>query len=216
MNRLSQTAAAGLAGAALLAAAACGAEEAPEEGSAAPDPAADLKAVATVEGATLSTSMGDIEVDLFPNEAPTTVRNFVDLAEGKKATDTTTGDDRFYDGTVFHRVIEDFMIQGGDPEGTGTGGPGYTFPDEIDPDLSFDAPGKLAMANSGPDTNGSQFFITTVPTDHLDGKHTIFGEVADGDSQEVADKISKVDRDAADKPVEDVVLESVTIHRSDD
>ncbi|CAM3829466.1 peptidylprolyl isomerase [Nocardiopsis rhodophaea] len=219
MNRLVQTAAAGLTGAALLASAACGSEAA-SEGSgtkaATPDSSADYKAVATVEGATLSTSEGDIEVTLFPKQAPTTVRNFVELAEGSKATNPTTGKDRFYDGTIFHRVIEDFMIQGGDPLGTGTGGPGYTFPDEIDPDLTFDAPGKLAMANSGPNTNGSQFFITTVPTSHLDGKHTIFGEVADDEGQQVVEAISTVDTDDADKPVDDVVLESVTIHRSDD
>ncbi|GAA1980202.1 hypothetical protein GCM10009799_01650 [Nocardiopsis rhodophaea] len=219
MNRLVQTAAAGLTGAALLASAACGSEAA-SEGSGAkaatPDSSADYKAVATVEGATLSTSEGDVEVTLFPKQAPTTVRNFVELAEGSKATNPTTGKDRFYDGTIFHRVIEGFMIQGGDPLGTGTGGPGYTFPDEIDPDLTFDAPGKLAMANSGPNTNGSQFFITTVPTSHLDGKHTIFGEVADDEGQHVVEAISTVDTDDADKPVDDVVLESVTIHRSDD
>ncbi|ASU81608.1 peptidylprolyl isomerase [Nocardiopsis gilva YIM 90087] len=219
MNRLIQTAAAGVAGAALLASAACGSEAASEEPgakAASPDSSADYEAVATVEGATLSTSEGDIEVTLFPKQAPTTVRNFVELAEGSKTANPTTGDDRFYDGTIFHRVIEDFMIQGGDPLGTGTGGPGYTFPDEIDPDLTFDAPGKLAMANSGPNTNGSQFFITTAPTRHLDGKHTIFGEVADDEGQQVAEAISAVDKDASDKPVEDVVLESVTIHRSDD
>ncbi len=107
-----------------------------------------------VTGATLHTSLGDIEVVLFPDKAPETVANFVGLAEGDKATNPTTGDDRFYDGTIFHRVIKDFMIQGGDPEGTGRGGPGYTFDDEIHPDLIFDEPGKLAMANSGPNTNG--------------------------------------------------------------
>lgn len=166
-----------------------------------------------VTGATLHTSLGDIEVVLFPDKAPETVANFVGLAEGDKATNPTTGDDRFYDGTIFHRVIKDFMIQGGDPEGTGRGGPGYTFDDEIHPDLIFDEPGKLAMANSGPNTNGSQFFITTVPTPWLDGMHTIFGEVADEESLEVAVAISQVPTDANDRPTEDVVLESVTIHR---
>ncbi|MFW5415534.1 peptidylprolyl isomerase [Nocardiopsis sp. CNT-189] len=160
--------------------------------------------VADVRGATLHTSEGDIELVLFPDRAPETVGNFAELAEG---------DPGFYDGTVFHRVIPDFMIQGGDPDGTGAGGPGYTFDDEIDESLTFAEPGMLAMANSGPDTNGSQFFVTTAPTPHLNGRHTVFGEVADGESLEVADAISRVPTEGADRPVEDVVLESVEIHR---
>src|SRR5690606_2109288 len=116
----------------------------------------------------------------------------------------------------FHRVIPDFMIQGGDPQGTGRGGPGYRFEDEIDPNLVFDKPGILAMANAGPNTNGSQFFITVAPTPWLNGNHTIFGEVVDDKSQAVVDSITKVERDQADRPVEDVVLKSVTIHRKAD
>src|ERR1700677_1570388 len=133
--------------------------------------------------AALRTSQGTVQVRLFPDHAPKPVANFVELAEGgREWTDprtrqATTG--RLYDGTVFHRVIPRFMIQGGDPLGTGTGGPGYKFGDEIHPDLRFDRPYLLAMANAGPGTNGSQFFITTVPTPHLNGKHTIFGEVVE-------------------------------------
>ncbi|GAA1111872.1 peptidylprolyl isomerase [Nocardiopsis composta] len=159
-----------------------------------------------VRGATLHTSEGEIELVLFPDRAPETVRNFAELAED---------DPGFYDGTVFHRVIPDFMIQGGDPEGTGTGGPGYTFDDEIDESLTFAEPGMLAMANSGPDTNGSQFFVTTAPAPHLNGRHTVFGEVADEKSLEVADAISRVPTGDADRPAEDVVLESVEIHRGE-
>lgn len=205
MNRFTTTVTAGLLGSALLAATTACQSEA-DTGPA--------SSIADVTGATLHTSHGDIEVVLFPEEAPETVANFVGLAEGDKATNPTTGDERFYDGTVFHRVIPDFMIQGGDPEGTGRGGPGYTFADEIRPDLVFDEPGKLAMANSGPNTNGSQFFVTTVPTPWLDGKHTIFGEVADSASLDVAVAISLLPTDGADRPTEDVVLESVTVHRS--
>jgi peptidyl-prolyl cis-trans isomerase A (cyclophilin A) len=163
-------------------------------------------------GATLHTDLGEIEVEFFGDRAPDTVANFADLARGEAATNEVTGNDAFYDGTVFHRVIPDFMIQGGDPEGTGMGGPGYTFADEIDDELGFDEPGVLAMANSGPDTNGSQFFITTAPTPHLDGLHTIFGEVADDASLEVALEISEVDTDGQDRPVDDVVLERVDLH----
>src|ERR1700734_1194715 len=165
--------------------------------------------------ATLRTSQGTVQVRLFPDHAPKTVANFVELAEGgREWTDprtrqATTG--RLYDGTVFHRVIPRFMIQGGDPLGTGTGGPGYKFGDEIHPDLRFDRPYLLAMANAGPGTNGSQFFITTVPTPHLNGKHTIFGEVIDG--ADVVDKISRLQTVPGDRPVPDVVLESVTIKR---
>ena len=165
--------------------------------------------------ATLRTSQGTVQVRLFPDQAPKTVRNFVELAEGSREwTDPQTRQTtkaRLYDGTIFHRVIPRFMIQGGDPLGTGTGGPGYKFADEIHPDLRFDRPYLLAMANAGPGTNGSQFFITVVPTPHLNGKHTIFGEVVDG--REVVDRISQTQTDRNDRPVQDVVLESVSIEQ---
>src|SRR5499427_4229302 len=163
--------------------------------------------------ATLTTTQGTVTIRLFPDHAPKTVRNFVELAEGgREWTDPRTRartKDKLYDGTIFHRVIAGFMIQGGDPLGTGTGGPGYKFADEIHPDLSFDRPYLLAMANAGPGTNGSQFFITTVPTPWLNGKHTIFGEVTSG--REVVDAISNVPTGRGDRPVQDVVLESVQI-----
>src|ERR1700690_984376 len=167
--------------------------------------------------ATLRTSQGTVQVRLFPDHAPKTVANFVELAEGgREWTDprtrqATTG--RLYDGTVFHRVIPRFMIQGGDPLGTGTGGPGYKFGDEIHPDLRFDRPYLLAMANAGPGTNGSQFFITTVPTPHLNGKHTIFGEVIDG--ADVVDAITRLKTGSQDRPAEDVIVESVTVDRAE-
>ena len=165
--------------------------------------------------ATLRTSQGTVQVRLFPDQAPKTVRNFVELAEGSREwTDPETRqrtEARLYDGTIFHRVIPRFMIQGGDPLGTGTGGPGYKFADEIHPDLRFDRPYLLAMANAGPGTNGSQFFITVVPTPHLNGKHTIFGEVVDG--REVVDRISQTQTGRNDRPVQDVVLESVSIEQ---
>jgi peptidyl-prolyl cis-trans isomerase A (cyclophilin A) len=166
--------------------------------------------------ATLETNQGTIKVRLFPDQAPKTVRNFVELAEGGREwtnpkTRATTKD-KLYDGTIFHRVITNFMIQGGDPLGTGTGGPGYRFADEIHPDLGFTKPYLLAMANAGPGTNGSQFFVTTVPTPWLTGKHTIFGEVIEG--ADVVDKISRVQTVPGDRPVQDVVLQSVTIERS--
>ncbi|HEX6934204.1 MAG TPA: peptidylprolyl isomerase [Streptosporangiaceae bacterium] len=165
--------------------------------------------------ATLRTNRGTVVVRLLPDHAPKTVRNFVELAEGgREWTDPNTGKKaatKLYDGTIFHRVIPDFMIQGGDPLGTGTGGPGYKFADEIHPDLVFNRPYLLAMANAGPGTNGSQFFITTVPTPWLTGKHTIFGEVVSG--AEVVDAISKVQTGRNDRPVDDVVLQSVTIER---
>jgi peptidyl-prolyl cis-trans isomerase A (cyclophilin A) len=165
--------------------------------------------------ATLRTNQGTIVVRLFPDHAPKTVRNFVELAGGgKQWTDPGTGQAttaRLYDGTIFHRVIPDFMIQGGDPLGTGRGGPGYKFGDEIHPDLAFDRPYLLAMANAGPGTNGSQFFITTVPTPWLNGKHTIFGEVIDG--ADVVDQISRLKTGSQDRPVEDVILESVAVER---
>jgi peptidyl-prolyl cis-trans isomerase A (cyclophilin A) len=163
--------------------------------------------------ATLRTNRGTVVVRLLPDHAPKTVRNFVELAEGgREWTDPNTGKKaatKLYDGTIFHRVIPDFMVQGGDPLGTGTGGPGYQFADEFHPDLAFNRPYLLAMANAGPGTNGSQFFITTVPTPWLTGKHTIFGEVVSG--SEVVDAISKVPTGRNDRPVDDVVLESVTI-----
>ena len=165
--------------------------------------------------ATLRTNQGTVVVRLLPDHAPKTVRNFVELAEGgRQWTDPATGQattGRLYDGTIFHRVIPGFMIQGGDPLGSGRGGPGYQFADEIHPDLRFDRPYLLAMANAGPGTNGSQFFITTVPTPWLNGKHTIFGEVIDGAG--VVDKISRVKTGSQDRPVEDVTLESVTVER---
>jgi peptidyl-prolyl cis-trans isomerase A (cyclophilin A) len=166
----------------------------------------------------LRTNHGDVVVRLFPDHAPKTVRNFVELAEGTREwTDPRTRrTDRakLYDGTVFHRVIPDFMIQGGDPLGTGTGGPGYEFGDEIHPDLQFTRPYLLAMANAGPGTNGSQFFITTAPTPWLNGKHTIFGEVVSG--SEVVGAISHLKTRGGDRPVEDVVLESVEISETND
>jgi peptidyl-prolyl cis-trans isomerase A (cyclophilin A) len=167
--------------------------------------------------ATLRTNRGTVVVRLLPDHAPKTVRNFVELAEGgREWTDPNTGETaaaKLYDGTIFHRVIPDFMIQGGDPLGTGTGGPGYKFADEFHPDLAFNRPYLLAMANAGPGTNGSQFFITTVPTPWLSGKHTIFGEVVSG--ADVVDEISKVRTGRNDRPVDDVVLESVTIERDE-
>ncbi|MEK7064205.1 MAG: peptidylprolyl isomerase [Patescibacteria group bacterium] len=155
--------------------------------------------------ATLKTTLGDIKVELFANQAPKTVANFVGLAEGTK-----TGKP-FYAGTIFHRVIKDFMIQGGDPLGTGMGDPGYKFEDEFNSSLNFDGPGYLAMANSGPNTNGSQFFITIISTPWLNGKHTIFGKVISG--QDVVDKIVNVKTGANDRPETPVVLQSVLIER---
>jgi len=165
--------------------------------------------------ATLHTNHGDIIVELFPNHAPKTVANFVELASGKREwVDPRTGAKstaNLYDGTVFHRVISGFMIQGGDPLGTGTGGPGYRFADEFHPELNFDRPYLLAMANSGPGTNGSQFFITVAPTTWLNRKHSIFGEVKGAASQAVVDKIATTKTGAGDRPVQAVVIESVTI-----
>ncbi len=165
--------------------------------------------------ATLRTNAGSVVIRLFPDHAPKTVRNFVELAEGSRQwTDPGTGQAttaKLYDGTIFHRVIPDFMIQGGDPLGSGRGGPGYKFADEIHPDLTFDRPYLLAMANAGPGTNGSQFFITVVPTPWLNGKHTIFGEVIEG--ADVVDRISRVKTASQDRPAEDVTIESVTVER---
>ncbi len=150
--------------------------------------------------ATVNTNQGSIVIELFPKEAPKTVNNFVFLAR-----------EGYYDGVIFHRVIESFMIQGGDPTGTGGGGPGYSFEDEFVPSLVFDRSGILAMANSGPNTNGSQFFITTVPTPHLNQRHTIFGTVLEG--QDVAEAISKVPS-RQDRPLSDVVIQSIEIEET--
>jgi peptidyl-prolyl cis-trans isomerase A (cyclophilin A) len=166
--------------------------------------------------AVFNTTEGKITVRLFEADAPITVKNFIELAEGQKEwTHPTThakSNNKLFDGTVFHRVIPDFMIQGGDPTGTGMGGPGYRFQDETKGSQhKFDKPGKLAMANSGPNTNGCQFFITVAATPWLTGNHTIFGEVVEGQDEVV--KISKVARNGQDKPHKPVVLESVTIER---
>ncbi len=167
--------------------------------------------------ATLHTTMGDITVRLFADHAPTTVKNFTELAEGKREwTDPRTGlatTEPLYDGTIFHRVIAGFMIQGGDPLGTGTGGPGYRFKDEFHSELVFDRPYLLAMANAGPSTNGSQFFITLVPTAWLTMKHTIFGEVADIDSRDVIEAIGAVETGQRDRPKIDVVIEKIDFER---
>ncbi|MEU3981585.1 peptidylprolyl isomerase [Streptomyces sp. NPDC026672] len=168
--------------------------------------------------ATLKTNHGDIEVRLFPNQAPKTVRNFVELSQGerewKHPATGVSSTDKLYDGTVFHRVISGFMIQGGDPLGTGIGGPGYEFQDEFHPELSFNRPYLLAMANAGPGTNGSQFFITVAPTTWLNRKHTIFGEVTDPASQKIVDAIAAVPVTRPnDRPVNDVVIESVVVEK---
>ncbi|MCW6002972.1 peptidylprolyl isomerase [Micromonospora sp. CPCC 205371] len=168
--------------------------------------------------ATLHTNHGDIRLELFPNHAPKTVRNFVELAEGTKPyTDPRTGQPGsgpYYDGTLSHRVISGFMIQMGDPTGTGRGGPGFTFEDEFHPELSFDRPYLLAMANAGPGTNGSQFFITVGPTPHLNRRHTIFGQVADEASAKVVDSIANTPTAPGDRPRQDVVIERVEVHRT--
>ncbi|MFE6748190.1 peptidylprolyl isomerase [Kitasatospora purpeofusca] len=166
--------------------------------------------------ATLKTNQGDIEIRLFPDHAPKTVKNFVELATGERQwIDPATGQPStapLYDGTVFHRVIEGFMIQGGDPLGNGTGGPGYKFADEFHPDLAFTKPYLLAMANAGPGTNGSQFFVTVGPTTWLTGKHTIFGEVTTDASRKVVDAIATTDVNPRnDRPVKDVVIEKVVV-----
>ncbi len=148
--------------------------------------------------AKLNTSMGTVEIELLSKQAPKTVNNFAFLAR-----------DGFYDGTIFHRVIPNFMIQGGDPEGSGRGGPGYRFEDEFDDSLQFEGPGILAMANAGPNTNGSQFFITVAPTPHLNGAHTIFGRVTEG--YDVVESISKTSTGAMDRPSEDVVIQSIEL-----
>ena len=172
----------------------------------------------------MRTSEGDITINLFDDKAPNTVANFLGLATGEKEwADPYTGQPshgKFYNGLTFHRIIKQFMIQGGCPLGTGTGGPGYEFDDEIDPSLKLDKPYLLAMANAGlrrgmdgkvHGTNGSQFFITTVPTPWLDGHHTIFGEVADDDSKKVVDKLEALDTDPMDRPLEPAVILSVNV-----
>jgi peptidyl-prolyl cis-trans isomerase A (cyclophilin A)/peptidyl-prolyl cis-trans isomerase B (cyclophilin B) len=175
--------------------------------------------------ATIHTTEGDIEVELYRERAPTTVENFLNLARHDPAADddpaveTTTWEDpesgeirgdSLYAGVEFHRVIEDFMIQTGDPTGTGRGGPGYQFDDEFHDDLTHDGPGVLSMANSGPDTNGSQFFITLAAQPHLDGKHAVFGRVTDG--MDVVEAIGNVATDRTDEPRETIEIESVTVH----
>ncbi|HTW44334.1 MAG TPA: peptidylprolyl isomerase [Acidobacteriaceae bacterium] len=167
--------------------------------------------------AVFNTSEGQIVTRLFEKDAPKTVANFVELAEGKREwthpVTKTKSTEKLYNGTIFHRVIPDFMIQGGDPAGTGFGGPGYKFEDETKGSPhKFNVPGKLAMANAGPNTNGSQFFITVAPTDWLTGRHTIFGEVIEG--QDVVKKISLVPRNGQDKPNKQVIIESLTIERA--
>lgn len=165
--------------------------------------------------AKFETTEGNFKIQLYPDKAPKTVENFVGLAEGTKEwTDPKTGEKvkkPLYNGVIFHRVIPDFMIQGGDPLGNGTGGPGYTFEDEFHPELKHSKPGYLSMANAGPGTNGSQFFITVAATPWLDGKHSIFGEVVEG--YEIVEKISNVPQGSQNRPVKDVVIKSVTIER---
>ena len=166
--------------------------------------------------AVLKTTKGDITINLFPDHAPATVENFVGLAEGTREYQDDAGrsGERYYDGLGFPRVIADFMIQGGCPLGSGTGGPGYTFKDEFHPELAFTKPYLLAMANAGPGTNGSQFFVTLAPTTWLTGKHTIFGEVADQGSRDVVDAIGSAPTGAMDRPQEPILINSVEIVRS--
>jgi peptidyl-prolyl cis-trans isomerase A (cyclophilin A) len=180
-----------------------------------PSGATENKTLPSGTYAVFNTNLGTITCQLFEKEAPNTVANFVGLAEGTKEwLDPKTGKKvkkPFYDGLIFHRVIPNFMIQGGDPEGTGRGGPGYTFADEFSPKLKHDKPGRLSMANAGPNTNGSQFFITVAPTPWLDNRHSLFGEVVEG--QDIVDKIIKVQRDGSDRPLKNVVMENVKIIR---
>ncbi|MCF2526404.1 peptidylprolyl isomerase [Yinghuangia soli] len=167
--------------------------------------------------ATLKTNHGDIVVELFPNHAPKTVASFVGLSDGTREwIDPATGEPGqgpLYNGVVFHRVISGFMIQGGDPTGTGRGGPGYKFADEFHPDLAFNKPFLLAMANSGPGTNGSQFFITVGETPHLNRRHTIFGEVADEASRQVVKAIAATETGPLNRPVNDVVIDEIAIEK---
>lgn len=168
--------------------------------------------------AKFETTEGTVVVRLFSKDAPKTVENFVGLATGEKPwTDPNTGEEKakkpLYDGTIFHRCIKDFMVQGGDPAGTGRGGPGFTFEDEFQSGRKFDRPGLLAMANRGPNTNGSQFFITVAPTRHLNDKHTIFGEVVSG--QDVIDRVANViPKGPGDRPRTDVVIKKLAISKT--
>ncbi len=176
-------------------------------------PSDDPGLYAVIEVTRGEEKLGEIRLQLFSEKAPETVANFTELATGKKEfVDPATGEEkkaRFYDGIIFHRIIENFMIQTGDPTGTGRGGPGYRFEDEFSDELKFDQKGILAMANSGPNTNGSQFFITLQPTPWLNNRHTIFGEVVEG--MDVVEKISMVETDHADRPAEDIVMERVRV-----
>ena len=177
-------------------------------------PAPAFPDVSNVQGAKIHTNHGTIEVKLFSAEVPKTVGNFVGLAEGTipwTRRDGTPGEGPLYKNVVFHRVIRNFMLQGGDPDGNGTGGPGYDFEDEFHPNLRHSKPGILSMANAGPGTNGSQFFITTVPTPHLDNRHSVFGEVVSG--MEVVQKIEGVPTDDRDRPTSDCIIQSVEIVR---
>ncbi len=180
-----------------------------------PEASAEEKKLAPGLYAIFNTSQGKITVQLFEKESPKTVANFVGLAEGTKEWTDPNSKEKvkkpFYNGIIFHRVIPGFMIQGGDPLGSGIGGPGYQFEDEFDSDLKFDRPGRLAMANAGPNTNGSQFFITEGATTHLNNKHTIFGQVYDG--QDIVQKIARVPRDRRDRPNTPVVIETLEIVR---
>jgi peptidyl-prolyl cis-trans isomerase A (cyclophilin A) len=174
-----------------------------------------MAAPAPTQFATLHTSAGDIRLQLYGNHAPKTVRNFTSLATGSiewtHPGSRQKTSEPLYNGTIFHRVIAGFMIQGGDPLGQGYGGPGYQFGDEFHPELVFDRPYLLAMANSGPNTNGSQFFITVGPTPHLNRRHTIFGEVADAESRQVVDTIANTATDRSDRPTQAVTITSVTV-----
>ena len=189
---------------------------APKSGVAAKSTAAQTATPAANPTAVFHTTAGDLTCELFPKQAPKTVANFIDLATGKK--DWTNPDTHkvqhgvpLYNGTIFHRVIPNFMIQGGDPLGTGEGGPGYSFEDEFSPDLTFDVPGRLAMANSGPNTNGSQFFITEVPTPHLNNHHTIFGQCTP-ESLELVKQIARKATDPRDnRPYDPVKISSIEI-----
>ena len=165
--------------------------------------------------ATLHTSRGDVDIELYDERAPNTVENFVGLATGEQdwtdpETDETITDEPLYRDVQFHRIIEDFMIQTGDPTGTGRGGPGYRFDDEFHEELRHDEAGIVSMANAGPNTNGSQFFITLAPTPHLDDRHAVFGKVVDG--MDVVEEIGGIETDGNDRPVDEVLLESVTVH----
>lgn len=168
--------------------------------------------------ANFETSEGRFRIELFEDRVPKTVANFIDLATGVRSwkhpeSGKVVEGRPYYDGQIFHRIIDGFMIQGGDPTGTGMGGPGYSFEDEFDPGLRHDRPGILSMANAGPNTNGSQFFITLAPTPHLDNRHAVFGAVVDG--LDVVKKIGGVDTGPNDRPVKPVTIQKLTIERAD-